>query len=116
MSIFDYVTIPLPKRSKQVLDHPLYTTTDFGKIIPVLLEDVLPGDTFKCKTAAEIKLFPTLAPLRQGIEVRIDYFFVPNRILWKDWKTFITGGEDGPAAQVIKVFQSFQRIRLGTKK
>ena len=100
MSIFDYVTIPLPKRSKQVLDHPLYTTTDFGKIIPVLLEDVLPGDTFKCKTAAEIKLFPTLAPLRQGIEVRIDYFFVPNRILWKDWKTFITGGEDGTAAPV----------------
>ena len=100
MSIFDFVTIPLPKRSKQVLDHPLYTTTDFGKIIPVLLEDVLPGDTFKCKTAAEIKLFPTLAPLRQGIEVRIDYFFVPNRILWKDWKTFITGGEDGTAAPV----------------
>ena len=100
MSIFDYVTIPLPKRSKQVLDHPLYTTTDFGKIIPVLLEDVLPGDTFKCKTAAEIKLFPTLAPLRQGIEVRIDYFFVPNRILWKDWKNFITGGEDGTAMPV----------------
>lgn len=100
MSIFDYVTIPLPKRSKQVLDHPLYTSTDFGKIIPVLLEDVLPGDSFKCKTAAEIKLFPTLAPLRQGIEVRIDYFFVPNRILWKDWKTFITGGEDGTATPV----------------
>ena len=100
MSIFDFVTIPLPKRSKQVLDHPLYTTTDFGKIIPVLLEDVLPGDSFKCKTAAEIKLFPTLAPLRQGIEVRIDYFFVPNRILWKDWKTFITGGEDGTAMPV----------------
>ena len=100
MSIFDFITIPLPKRSKQVLDHPLFTSTDFGKIVPVLLEDVLPGDTFKCKTAAEIKLFPTLAPVRQGIEVRIDYFFVPNRILWKDWKTFITGGEDGTAAPV----------------
>ena len=104
MSIFDYVTIPLPKRSKQVLDHPLYTTTDFGKIIPVLLEDVLPGDSFKCKTAAEIKLFPTLAPLRQGIEVRIDYFFVPNRIIWKDWKTFITGGDDGTAMPVPPYF------------
>lgn len=114
MSIFDRVTIPLPKRSKQVLDHPLYTTTDFGKIIPVLLEDVLPGDTFKCKTAAEIKLFPTLAPLRQGIEVRIDYFFVPNRIIWKDWKTFITGGEDGTAAPVPPFILGEQLGQVGS--
>lgn len=114
MSIFDTVKIPLPKRSKQVLDHPLYTTTDFGKIIPILLEDVLPGDTFKCRTAAEIKLFPTLAPLRQGIECRIDYFFVPNRIIWKDWKTFITGGEDGTAAPVPPFILGEQLGQVGS--
>ena len=78
MSIFTDVFVKQPRRSKKVLDHPVLTTTDFGKIIPVLLEDVVPGDVFKCKSAAEIKLFPTLAPLRQGIEVRLDYFFVPS--------------------------------------
>lgn len=115
MSIFTDVFIKSPKRSKQVLDHDVITTTDFGKIIPVLLEDVVPGDVFKCKTAAEIKLFPTLAPLRQGIEVRIDYFFVPNRLLWDDWQTFITGGEDGtesPVAPYIDMYGSLDDSNL----
>jgi len=103
MSIFTDVFIKPPRRSKQVLDHPHFTTTDFGKIIPVLVEDVVPGDVFKCRTAAQIKLFPTLAPMMQGIEVRIDYFFVPNRLLWKDWQEFITGGEDG-TSEVVKPY------------
>lgn len=103
MSIFTDVFIKPPRRSKQVLDHPVFTTTDFGKIIPILVEDVVPGDVFKCRTAAEIKLFPTLAPMKQGIEVRIDYFFVPNRLLWKDWQEFITGGEDG-TSEVVKPY------------
>lgn len=100
MSIFTDLFIKSPRTSKKVLDHPYITSTDFGKIIPVLLEDVVPGDVFKCTSAAEIKLFPTLAPLRQGIEVRLDYFFVPNRLLWDDWQTFITGGDDGTEAPV----------------
>lgn len=100
MSIFTDVFIKKPGKSKQVLDHPVFTTTDFGKLIPILVEDVLPGDVFKCKTAAEIKLFPTLAPMKQGIEVRIDYFFVPNRLCWDKWQDFITGGEDGTAAPI----------------
>lgn len=103
MSFFNDVYIKPPRRSKQVLDHPVFTTTDFGKIIPILVEDVLPGDVFKCSTAAEIKLFPTLAPMKQGIEVRIDYFFVPNRLIWKDWQEFITGGEDG-TSEVVKPY------------
>ena len=103
MSIFTDVFIKPPRRSKQVLDHPVFTTTDFGKIIPILVEDVVPGDVFKCRTTAEIKLFPTLAPMKQGIEVRIDYFFVPNRLLWKDWQEFITGGEDG-TSEVVKPY------------
>lgn len=106
MSIFTDIFIKPPRRSKQVLDHPHFTTTDFGKIIPILVEDVVPGDVFKCRTAAEIKLFPTLAPMKQGIEVRIDYFFVPNRLLWNDWQDFITGGEDGTSEPVKPFMQA----------
>lgn len=97
MSIFTDLYIKKPKRSKQILDHPYISTTDFGKIIPVLLEDLVPGDIFKCKSALQLKLLPTLAPLMTGIEIRIDYFFVPNRLLWADWEDFITGGENGTA-------------------
>lgn len=114
MSIFTDIFIRPPRRSKQVLDHPVFTTTDFGKIIPILVEDVVPGDVFKVKTAAEIKLFPTLAPMKQGIEARIDYFFVPNRLLWKDWQEFITGGEDGTAAPVKPFLDGSQNTEIGS--
>ena len=114
MSIFTDIFIKPPRRSKQVLDHPVFTTTDFGKIIPILVEDVVPGDVFKVKTAAEIKLFPTLAPMKQGIEARIDYFFVPNRLLWKDWQEFITGGEDGTAAPVKPFLDGTQNTGIGS--
>lgn len=100
MSIFTDLLIKKPKRSKQVLDHPYITSTDFGRIIPVLLEDLVPGDVFKCKSAVQLKLLPTLSPLMTGIEVRIDYFFVPNRLIWDDWETFITGGEDGTSEPI----------------
>ena len=105
MSIFTDLYIKKPKRSKQVLDHPYITTTDFGRIIPVLLEDLVPGDVFKCKSAVQLKLLPTLAPLMTGIEVRIDYFFVPNRLVWDDWETFITGGEDGTDSPIWPYIQ-----------
>ena len=117
MSIFTDLFVTKPGRSKQVLDHPVHTSTDFGKIIPILVEDVVPGDTFKCKTAAEIKLLPTLAPLRQGIEVRIDYFFVPNRLLWDDWQTFITGGEDGtdaPLHPFLAIEDVYNEMQIGS--
>ena len=114
MSIFTDIFIKPPRRSKQVLDHPVFTTTDFGKIIPILVEDVVPGDVFKVKTAAEIKLFPTLAPMKQGIEARIDYFFVPNRLLWKDWQEFITGGDDGTAAPVKPFLDGTQNTEIGS--
>lgn len=95
MSIFTDLYVKKPKRSKQVLDHPYITTTDFGKIIPVLVEELVPGDVFKCKSAVQLKLLPTLAPLMTGIEVRLDYFFVPNRLIWDEWENFITGGDSG---------------------
>lgn len=104
MSIFTDVFVKKPKRSKQVLDHPYISTTDFGKIIPVLLEDLIPGDIFKCKSAMQLKLLPTLAPLMTGIEVRIDYFFVPNRLIWNEWEDFITGGENGTSTPEAPYF------------
>ena len=92
MSIFTDLWVKPPKSSKFNLSHDVLLTTDFGKIIPIYLEDVVTGDRFKVSTEMAIKMLPTLAPLATGIEVRVDYFFVPNRLLWNDWEDFITGG------------------------
>ena len=103
MSIFTNIFVKPPKTSRFVLSHDVMLTTDFGKIIPIYLEDVVPGDKFRVTTEMAIKLLPTLAPLSSGIEVRVDYFFVPNRLIWNDWEEFITGGTDGTSLPVAPV-------------
>lgn len=36
-------------------------------------------------------------PVLSNINLKIEYFFVPTRLLWDKWSDFITGGEDGTA-------------------
>lgn len=101
MSIFTNLFVKPPKSSKINLSHDVSLTTDFGKLIPIYLEDVVPGDRFRISTEMVIKMLPTLAPVFSGIECRVDYFFVPNRILWNEWQDFITGGVDGTELPVM---------------
>lgn len=83
------------KKSKFDLSHTLLSTGDFGYLYPILCEDILPGDTFKCSSEVFVKAIPLLAPVLAQADVRVDYFFVPNRILWEEWSDFITGGKEG---------------------
>ena len=83
------------KRSKHNLSNYKLATTDMGKLIPVQLQEVLPGDTMQLETSALIRVSPMLAPVMHPCTVRFHHWFVPTRILWEDWEDFITGGSDG---------------------
>lgn len=77
------------------LSNDYYGTCDMGQLIPVDAKIVNPGDTFRMESSALVRLQPLVAPQMTPINVRIDYFFVPLRLLWKNWEKFITGGPDG---------------------
>lgn len=83
------------KRSKFNLSHNLLMTGDFGFLYPILMEDLLPGDKVRCNSEVFVKAIPLLAPIMDSCDVRVDYFFVPNRLLWNRWEEFITGGPNG---------------------
>lgn len=83
------------KRSKYNLSHNLLMTGDFGYLYPILVEDLLPGDKVRCASEVFVKAIPLLAPIMDSCDVRVDYFFVPNRLLWSRWEDFITGGRRG---------------------
>lgn len=97
-NIFDTVFIEKPKRSKQNLSHSRLLTTDYGKLVPILAMDCVPGDKVKLSSTCFIRTAPMLSPSLTPSTARIDYFFVPYRIVWDDFKDFITGGEDGLAS------------------
>ena len=70
-------------------------TCDFGQLIPVMADEVYPGDTIDISTQLVIRMQPTVAPVMHEMYSTVHYFFVPNRHLWEDWEDFITGGKDG---------------------
>ena len=72
-----------------------------GDLIPIMCQEVLPGDHFKCSAEIFCRFQPMLAPMFHRVNVTVHFFFVPNRILWKNWETFITGGPDGTSEPVF---------------
>ena len=48
-----------------------------------------------------LRFAPMLAPIMHRVNVYTHFFFVPYRLLWKDWEDFITGGRSGTATPVF---------------
>lgn len=86
-------------RSQFNRSHGLKTTFDASYIYPILLSEVLPGDTVTLKTSGVVRVFsPLNAPLMDNIELTTDFFYVPNRLLWDNWAYFM-GEHDAAGAQ-----------------
>lgn len=83
------------KRSKHSLSNYKLLSGNMGQLIPIGLQEVLPGDTFQHSTSLLLRCSPLLAPVMHPVDVRIHHFFVPNRIMWNGWEDFITGGPEG---------------------
>lgn len=97
--------------------HPTSTFDfDIGQVIPILRMDCIPGDRIRFENGINIQFMPLVSPLKHNITAYVNYFFVPYRILWDDWITFITGGEDGTEADNLelpnwwKVFKDYNDI------
>ena len=83
------------KRSKFSLSHYKLLTCDMGLLIPIAWYEALPGDTIQQATSALIRVTPLLSPVMHPVMVRIHHWFVPNRLIWDTFESFITGGTDG---------------------
>lgn len=89
MGIFDQVSFRKPKKSQFDLSHEKKLSLNMGELIPTLVEEVVPGDVFKVKQNNLVRMHPLVAPIMHRIDVFTHYFYVPNRIVWKDWEKFI---------------------------
>lgn len=89
---FDRAEFQVPKRSAFPLQHENKLTFNMGKLVPIMCEEVLPGDKFTIDVNALIRFQPLVAPLMHRVDTFVHFFFVPNRLIWKDWENFITPG------------------------
>lgn len=100
MKLFDSIRVTKPKLNKFDLSHERKLTFNMGDLIPILLQEVVPGDKFRVSTEVLMRLAPMLAPMMHRVNVTTHYWFVPNRLIWNEWETFITGGPDGQQAPI----------------
>lgn len=94
-NVFSNVGGLQPGRSMFDLSYEKKFTCDMGKLIPVMCDEVVPGDFLKLGNQAIIRFQPLVAPVLHEINMYVHYFFVPYRILWDSWEDFISGGVDG---------------------
>lgn len=73
------------------------TTFDAGRLIPFLVEEVLPGDHLKYNVTAYIRMATPLFPIFDNQRVDTHFFFVPCRLVWDNWKGFM-GEQPDPSA------------------
>jgi hypothetical protein len=76
-------------RSKFRSDKTYKTTFNEGALIPVFCDEVLPGDTFNVSMTAFARLATPLFPIMDNMTLSSFFFFVPNRLLWTNWKRFM---------------------------
>lgn len=75
--------------------HGHKTTFNAGDLIPVFVDEVLPGDTFNLTMTAFARLATPIYPLMDNMYLDVFFFAVPNRLLWSNWKKF-NGQQDNP--------------------
>jgi hypothetical protein len=81
-------------RSKFKAQKTHKTTFDAGYLIPVYVDEVLPGDTFNLKMTAFARLATPLYPIMDNMHMDSFFFFVPNRLIWNNWQKFMGEQED----------------------
>lgn len=80
--------------------HGLKTTFDADWLVPILVDDVIPGDTFNVNVTHFARLgSPLLHPLMDNLYLEEFYFFVPYRLLWDNWEKFC-GAQTDPADSI----------------
>lgn len=99
--MYESVSSRRVERSAFDLSYEKKLTGDMGQLIPVMCEEVVPGDIWKIGVEAVIRFMPMVAPVIHAIQAHFHFYFVPNRLLETVWEDFITGGVNGTDASSL---------------
>ena len=92
------------QRSKFDLSHGHKTTLDGGWLVPVLTQEMLPGDSWKCTVKQLCRMTTPIVPFMDNLRVSYFFFAVPKRLLWSHFEDFITGSTNGKLGTTHTVY------------
>lgn len=82
-------------RSKFQRNNRWMGTFDADYLVPIFVDEMVPGDTCTLKENLFGRLNTPIVPIMDNLYLDTFYFFVPNRLLWTNWPKFC-GEQDNP--------------------
>ena len=77
------------QRSTFDRSHGLKTTFNAGELVPIYVDEALPGDTFSCNLTAFSRLATPIHPTMDNAFMDSHFFAVPVRLVWDDFEEFM---------------------------
>ena len=77
------------RRARFKRDFANITTMNEGDLVPLYVDEVLPGDTINCKLNGLIRMATPLYPVMDNCYLDTYAFFVPCRLLWEHWENLM---------------------------
>lgn len=91
-SVMTHTFSQVPKaqipRSSFDRSHGYKTTLDAGYLVPVFIDEALPGDTFNVNMTGFARLATPLHPYMDNAYFNSFFFAVPIRLIWDNWQRF----------------------------
>lgn len=94
--LFTEQKIDVQNRSGFDMSHENFLTMKVGTLTPVLVEEVIPNETYDLGYLSQIQLPPMATDFYGRVDLRLEAFFVPNRIIWGGWQNFMTMPVNNP--------------------
>jgi len=96
-----FARVANPKIQRSVFDrsHGYKTTFNAGDLIPIYVDEALPGDTINMNATVFGRFNTLIKPIMDNVKLDVHFFSVPQRLLWSNWQKFM-GEQDNPADSV----------------
>lgn len=82
-------------RSSFDRSHGHKTTFDAGFLVPIYVDEALPGDTFNLRMTGFGRLATPIFPIMDNLFMNTFFFAVPIRLIWDNWEKF-NGAQKNP--------------------
>ena len=101
--LFSQVPTAQIPRSKFNRSHGLKTTFDSGYLVPIFVDEVLPGDTFTMDCTLFSRVATLISPIMDNMYLDTFWFYVPERLLFEHFEN-MCGQQDNPTDSTDYLF------------
>jgi hypothetical protein len=81
------------KKFNYKMHHQWITAGNIGKLLPIFMQEVTPGDTWKGRSTGVFRMAPMDYPAYMSLNIYVHFFFVKYSDIWDSFEDEITGAD-----------------------